>query len=221
MSEIDSRFPEAIQALWITLDREVTWLHGRWIIYRQLYGTSAERVELLDRSAGTFFNILQDVLLHDVQLSLSKIGDPAGSGSRQNATLEALHAGVVAAGDQALADGMRLPLHLFEAACARVRHRRNKWIAHFDRDTLLNENVQPRMGPSRDEIETALAALRDVMNGVSLHYTDASTGYEYFSMQADGEALLQRLRRAVRYDELVDTGVVPVEDFWKRFRSDL
>ncbi|MDO9611742.1 MAG: hypothetical protein Q7J33_07875 [Serpentinimonas sp.] len=90
MTTIDPRFPHEIHALWGTLDTEITWLHGRWIIYRQLYGTSPDRVELLNKSAGTFFNMLQDVLLHDVQLSLSKIGDPAGSGSRENVTLFAL-----------------------------------------------------------------------------------------------------------------------------------
>ena len=95
MTTVDSQYPSQIYTLWTTLDKEVTWLHGRWIIYRQLFGTSKERVELLNESAGTFFNVLQDVLLHDVQLSLSKLGDPADTGSRENMTLEALHEDVI------------------------------------------------------------------------------------------------------------------------------
>jgi hypothetical protein len=101
MTTVDPRYPLQIHTLWTTLDREITWLHGRWIIYRQLFGTNKERVELLNKSAGTFFNVLQDVLLHDVQLSLSKLGDPAGSGSRENMTLEALHQVLQTSGENA------------------------------------------------------------------------------------------------------------------------
>ena len=37
------------------LKKNLTLLHGRWKIYRQLYGTSSERVDLLNHSASTFF----------------------------------------------------------------------------------------------------------------------------------------------------------------------
>lgn len=85
--------------MWAEIDRETTWLHGRWMIYRQLYGTSEQRVDLLNECAGTFANVLQNVLLHDVQLSLSKLGDPAGHGARTNLTLEALREALVTAGE--------------------------------------------------------------------------------------------------------------------------
>ena len=90
MPRTDRQFPNSIQKLWGTLKAEVIWLHGRWIIYCQLYGKSPERVDILNRSASTFFNIIQKVLLEDVQLSLSKLGDPARSGKRENLTINAL-----------------------------------------------------------------------------------------------------------------------------------
>ena len=221
MTTVDPRYPVQIHTLWTTLDREITWLHGRWIIYRQLFGTNKERVELLNESAGSFFNVLQDVLLHDVQLSLSKLGDPAGSGSRENMTLEALHHGLQAANEAAVADKMKASLQKFAAACVKIRHRRNKWIAHFDRLTMLNDDVIPRMGPSREEIESALGALREAMNCISLHYTDTTIGYEHFSMQADGEALIQSLRRGLRYKELINEEAVPRNDYRKRFKGEV
>jgi hypothetical protein len=219
MATVDPRYPRQIHTLWTTLDREITWLHGRWIIYRQLFGTNKERVELLNESAGTFFNVLQDVLLHDVQLSLSKLGDPAGSGSRENMTLEALHQVLQASGEMLVADKMKASMQKFETACVKIRHRRNKWIAHFDRSTMLNDDVIPRMGPSREEIENALEALREAMNCISLHYAETTIGYEHFSMQADGEALIQSLRRGLRYRELVTESVVARDDYRKRFNG--
>lgn len=219
MTAVDPRYPKEIHALWKTLDKEITWLHGRWIIYRQLFGTSKERVDLLNESAGTFFNMLQDVLLHDVQLSLSKLGDSAGTGSRENMTLKALHQMLVAAGESKAADGMNASLQKFAEACVKIRHRRNKWIAHFDRTIMLNEDIIPRMGPSREEIEVAMEALRETMNAVSVHYTETTIAYEFFSMQADGETLLLNLRRGLRYKELVEAGTVPRDDYRKRFHG--
>ncbi|MGJ0490378.1 hypothetical protein [Methylobacter sp.] len=214
---LDSRFPKAVRELWASLSADVVWLHGRWIIYRQLFGTNKERVELLNESAGTVTWILQNLLLHDVQLSLSKIGDPAGGGGRQNLTLRRLQLALKDAGEHEVADKMEPLLAAFESSCEKVRHRRNKWIAHNDLLTKLSARATPLAGPSRDEIEGALVALREVMNCVELHYTESQTAYEHFVMNEDGEHLVAALARAKRYRELVAEGGIPRDDFRRRF----
>jgi len=100
----------------------------------------------LNESAGTFFNVLQDVLLHDVQLSLSKLGDPADSGSRENMTLEALHKVLLAAGEATAADKMKASMQasaeqvdrpfrsLNHAECR--RHPKNGALAGGDRERI-------------------------------------------------------------------------------------
>ena len=67
---------------WSFLDTEVVSLHGRWRIYCDFYGASPERIDLLNRAAPTFFAILQGVWLNDVQLTLSKLADPAATLAR-------------------------------------------------------------------------------------------------------------------------------------------
>lgn len=69
--------PPNVQPLWNVLQQEVIGLHAYWKNYRQLFGTSEARVDLLNECASTFFFIIQDALLADVQLSLSKLADPA------------------------------------------------------------------------------------------------------------------------------------------------
>jgi hypothetical protein len=59
--------PREIEDIWNFLHREVTWLHGRWRMYRQLYGTSEARVDALNRVAPTFFATLQNILVDEVQ----------------------------------------------------------------------------------------------------------------------------------------------------------
>lgn len=219
MTDTDARFPAGIHDLWITIRAEVVWVHGRWIIYRQLYGTSQERIDVLNRSASTFFNVFQKTLLHDVQLSLSKLGDPAGSGKRKNLTLAALVVELEGIGESSVVSKLLPLVTTFDDACKNLRHRRNKWIAHFDLGTMLQSKVKPLEGPSRAEIETALAALRDVMNCVELHYTESQTAYEHFIMNNDGEYLISTLKQGLRYRELVKEKVIAHDDLRKNFKS--
>jgi hypothetical protein len=219
MKNINACFPAAIHDLWITIKAEVVWLHGRWIIYRQLYGTSQEHIDILNRSASTFFNVIQKTMLHDVQLSLSKLGDPAGSGKRKNLTLAALVLELEDTGENLVVSKLVPLLKNFDDACKNLRHRRNKWIAHFDLETMLQSKVKPLEGPSRAEIETALAALRDVMNCVELHYTESQTAYEHFIMNNDGEYLISTLKQGLRYRELVKEKVIAHDDLRKNFKS--
>lgn len=204
----------AIDEIWQAIDYEVTWLHGRWSIYRQLYGTNEGRVEILNRSAGTFASMLQDVLLDDVQLGLAKLGDPATSRIKggtvvENLTLENLCQSVIATG--ALQAKLPSLLSAYNAACADVRDRRNKRIAHFDLHTMLGSNVSIS-GPSRAEVEAALAALRGIMNCICLHFTNSQTGYEHIMLDSDGDSLIALLRRGLRYQDLVIDGAISPDD---------
>jgi hypothetical protein len=173
---------------------------------------------VLNRSASTFFNILQNTQLHDVQLSLGKLGDPAGSGSRRNLTLASLIEQLQASGETALTTKLKPLVEAFDDTCEKLRHRRNKWIAHFDLHTMLGTSATPLEGPSRAEIETALEALRQVMNCVELHYTESQTMYELFVMNDDAEHLISTLMQGLRYRELVREKAIPHDDLRKNFK---
>lgn len=218
---VDLRFPEPVQEIWATLSSDVVWLHGRWIIYRQLFGTSKERVDLFNETAGTVAVIFQDVLLRDVQITISKLGDHAKSRQNDNLTLRRLQMELRNAGEADVADQLEPLLDAFETASKTVRTRRNKWIAHSDLDTLLAARAKSLLGPSRAEIEDILAALRDVMNCVELKYTDATTAYEHFDMRHTGEHVITAFAMATRYRELVKEGHIPRDDFRRRFPKGL
>lgn len=217
MSSSLANAPSDVSELWSELDYEVTWLHGRWQIYKQLFGTSEERVEILNRSAGTFALVLQDLLLDDVQLGLAKLGDAAETGRFKNLTVTAL-VQVLSNHEPDLAPTLSASLKAYQGACDKIRTRRNKWIAHFDHDTLVSRRATPLTGPSREEIELALSALRDVMNAVQLHFNDSQTAYELIMLESDGEHLLAMLKRGIRYQQLVRSGAIAATDLaehWK------
>jgi len=77
---MDARYREIFAAL----KTEIVDLHLRWIIYRQLYGTSEEAVDVLNRSGSNVFFLLQQLLLDDCALRISKLTDPVDQGKVAN-----------------------------------------------------------------------------------------------------------------------------------------
>ena len=208
-----STIPSTIDQVYEELKIEITWLHGRWIIYRQLFAESERRIDLLNECASTFFYIIQDVLLGEIQVSLSKLTDPAVSGKFANLSLEQLQARVETHGDAQLAAQLRLILDTLHSKCPPFRAWRNKQLAHLDLTTAMKSDLNPLPGISRQMIEEALALVRQYMNAIERHYHDSEIGYEHFMMSSDGEALVAMLRYGLRYEELLQGESLPLDDW--------
>ena len=204
--------PHEIEEIWNFLHKEVTWLHGRWRMYRQVYATSEARVEALNKVAPTFFGTLQNILLDEVQLTLSRLADPARTGRRENLTLETLIEGIDTLDSPSLAAELRVGLEAYRSACEAILRRRNRRIAHYDLNTHVSVGGERLDGPSRAEIEGALDALRAFMRAVYQHFENSHMAYELFSMFDDAESLMRGVSQALRYRELQDTGRISEDD---------
>lgn len=215
MSQIPSRIDEIFQEL----KTEVTWLHARWIIYRQLFGHSERRIDLLNECASAFFYVIQDILLGEVQVTLSKLTDPARTGKHDNLSFEQLQARVEAQGDAQLVATLRKLLDDIHKKCQAFRLHRNKRLAHLDLTTAIQSTSTPLPGISRQMIEDAIKLVREYMNTIEIHYTQAETGYEHFIMSSDGDALVTMLKYGLRYDKLSRDQTISWEDWneaeWK------
>jgi len=178
------------------LYREVAWLHVKWQEYRELFGASRERVQLLNRVAPAFFGFLQSVLFDDILLHITRLTDPPRSVSKDNLTVQRLSALLQSADLKLRVD------KLVEQAKQRsdfARDRRNRWIAHRDLLTARNQSPQPLAKASRDAVEQAMAAIRDVMNEVESHYEKARVAYEHSIEPLGGAAaLVARLERSLK-----------------------
>lgn len=207
--------PTCIAEIYDELRSEVTWLHGRWICYRQLYATSPKRIDLLNESASTFFYIIEDVLLSDVQISLCKLTDPAESGKYKNFSLKQLQARLDEGADQSLSADCKALLKVLSTQCSLFRTRRHKKLAHLDLAVALRTPPYPLPGVSRDMIENALDTVRRFLNAIERHYNGNEFGYEHFNMNGDGEALIATLRSGLRYEELLQERRLPHDD-WRQ-----
>jgi hypothetical protein len=215
--------PPTVQPLWDALQREVIWAHAYWINYRQLFGKSKERVDLLNNCAGEFFFIVQDALLTDVQLSLSRLADRPTTSGQENATIERLSNEIAALNTSQLSTDLTGLLQRYRDRCEKIKQRRHKQIAHADLGALLQQHGSTAANlpePSRQEIEDALEVLRDFMNAVDAHFTTSHMGYEHFKSRNDGESLVWTLKKGLRYDELRKAQELPFDDLKKFSRYD-
>jgi hypothetical protein len=205
--------PKNIEPLWTALNDEVINLHAYWIIFEQLFGKSQARHELLYASARHLFLVVEDALGTDVQLTLSKLSDPAATGGRPNATIPRLFDEVMRMDNDSLTQAINVHLTAFNAACYPIRERRNRLIAHSDLSTVLKTDSRPPLpDPTVNEVEAALTALRDFMNAIALAFGEAATAYEHFISRHDGDDLVLLLRMANRYRELQEVERIPWDD---------
>lgn len=211
--------PLHLSDLWKFLETEVVWLHGRWQIYRQIFGTSPERIDIINSVARTFFWVTQRVLMNDVQLTLMKLADRPSTGDKDkdkdNATLAHLLARVERIPETGLAQALRTSLDAYGTACAKIKVRRNKDLAHYDLKIQLSDKAISLPNPNRAEIEAALVELRHFMNLFRDHFEGSQMAYEHFAMQDDANALMFALKESLRYRALQAEGSIPHEDILK------
>ena len=196
--------PPPLRESFQKIDSEVIWIHGRWIIHGQLFSTSKERVKILNEAAGTFFYVVQRSLLNSIILGLSNLADPAESYGQSNLSLETLLNLYIEAGEKYLIEELKSTLEIYKKRCKDLKIHRNKVIAHFDRNTLLNTKSNPLPKITQKLIESALENLRKFMNIINHHYFETTFGYEHFIMEKDGDQLVVFIKMGHRYLELIN-----------------
>ena len=214
--------PESIRDIFNKLRNEVTSLHARWKIYRQIFAHSDKRIALLNKCAPTFFFVIHGVFIDEIQLSLSRLTDSARTGKYEHLSLAQLQERVKSLGH----DGLSSTLSDILVEIYGIRNSQDKpgkrkaiWtprckrLAHFDLDTSLNPDVDPLPGVSRQMIEDMLALVRKYMNTIEGYYCQSQYLYhDPIIGPHDGEALVAILKWGVRFHELSDEEKISWED---------
>lgn len=181
--------------LYDILSNQVTWLHLKWKEHRTLFGTSHARIDFLNEAAPVFFASLQDTLWNDVLLHLCRLTDPEKSVGKRNLTIECLPSLIPDAALRAKVEGL---LKHVKEKTSFARKWRNRRLAHREFPAAITADEESLTPGSRHDVEEALAAIRDVLNCIELHYLKSSSLYEH-SIEALGgvDALLRCLEKGV------------------------
>lgn len=174
--EYRRRMGEPLGQLFSALWHELVWLRIKWNEYVELFGTSPERIDLLNRVAPNFFGIIQDIMLNDISLHVARMTDAPKSAGKETLTIRALP-------DQVDPEIKSHIESLIKAAGHQVevcRDSRNRRIAHSELALALEyPSAVPLPAVSRAQIRQGLQSIGSVLNAVEEHYGCSTTGFEH------------------------------------------
>lgn len=138
-------------------------------LLKQVYSTR-KSLDLLNRTASTFFDRCRHALAHDIVLTICQITDPAKLHGKSNLTLKQMLLRMKEAGecDRDLVARLEEQLHKVDKAVESFREVRNKRLAHLDLEVNLGldvlSTVPPGQTPAPDvtgqNVEDALYQIR-------------------------------------------------------------
>jgi len=193
-----SRIPESLREIFETIENELTWLHGRWIMYRQLFGADQQTLDLLNQSAPTFFGMLQFLWLDYVVLEICSLTDRPRSFGRDNLVLRQLYEQLDREKYTELATRLEEKDQAVEQSCGKLRTIRNRRIAHRDQRSALGAYQTPILGVSRKDVDDALVAMRDYVNCFRVEFMGSEMAFDQFELPDDATTLLGHLQAAVQ-----------------------
>lgn len=197
--------------LFHTISVELSWIHWRWQQYRILFVDKQQDINILNRSAGTFFVILHGVLFENTILAIARIVASPQSGRRHrqsNLTIERLLP--LLKTNPTLRKEVGALIKKAKTSTAFAVELRNKWIAHRDLNVSLRRNLEalPQVTPAK--VEECLSALREVMDCIEGSLCGAGTAYHFASHLGDAKALVSVLKdglllRAKEHEKLIES----------------
>lgn len=170
---------------------ELAWAHGLWRQYRTLFGDKPSRIDLLNEAAPFFFRIVQDVFFEGTLLAIARLVGSAESRNKQNLAVDRFRPHLT---DLKLRDEIDQLIAKAKSAGEFAVDWRNRRIAHRDLGLSLGTAAKPLKAASREKIEQALSALRDVLNHIEEVYCNATTTYTHSVTLGDAETLLYVIR---------------------------
>jgi len=218
-TELISLMGSDLGSLYDELRTEVAWLHIKWNRFLALFAEAEERIDLMNNTAPAFFREAQRLMAEDVFMHISRLTDRPEMMVRgetyQRLTLARL---ATALGKSNLRSTIDKKLEKLEDQCNFARDWRNRRIAHRDLALAMETpDYKPLEGASGENVECALAAIRDVMNTVLLHFKESVVGYEHgIPAMGDAEALLHYVKLGLqaeqaRFDSLRQSANPPHE----------
>lgn len=212
--------PDPTREIFDAIKEEVAWVHTKWAIYKELFGTSDERLRLLTQCAYAFFLILSDVLKDDLFISLSRLTDNAGKKDRKNLSFEQLQRQVEKNGDRELSSRLRQTLDDLRGKSKVLVSHRNKRLAHRDLETVRVKTANLER-ISVQMVEEVLSLMADYMNSIQGHYYRSQEIYDGgISLYTGAEALIGVLKHGMHLRELRKGEKIPEDELCKGEWSD-
>jgi hypothetical protein len=205
--------PANVAAILQGLHANLVGLYVRWLMFRQLFGTSKERVELLNRLAPAYFGIAQATVFDDVLRGIARITDKTVVCGKDNLVLRQLIDELDPATQATEVAAPETKQAAVAAAVGPITTTRHKRLSHRDMQFALNPTAHALPPMDRQLVDDALAAIADFMNTfLKLFGEDQYQYAETVTGLGSGDALIRHLQRAEAHLQLEKTGAVRPPD---------
>lgn len=179
---------------------DIIYLRRDWKVFREVFGTNEERVELLNRLSGEYADCFQGALFDRILMRLSHLTDPANDRRGNiNQSLDALINEVRQLkdrnGDPVIGDTdvtcFEERVRLLKKSIEGIRQHRNKRLAH--RDFEYKRTAGKISGTSRNEVDRAIVEVVRIFKSL----TQLSFDITYFTSDASNVPLSGSFFKAV------------------------
>jgi hypothetical protein len=189
------KFGPELGSIFHRLHNEIVFLHIKWCEFEELY-SHKDRVELMNDISPNFFFYLQNLLLEDVVLGITRISENKEFNGKTNLTIR-LFPDLVNVSIKGDAGKLIKRIYKESSFC---RDRRNRKIGHLDRELALDDKAEPLEKTNRNKVNKVLDSLAELMNLIQKHYMNSSTYYRIDSNH--GYGLLLQAQDGVRFQNL-------------------
>ena len=188
--------PAPVRAFYSVLAYDVTWLNAKWRIYRQLFDSGDDVLQLLNTTGPSFFRVLQDALKADIFVSIARLLDPPQTKGRKNASFDRLSEELTSAGYVEASQALTTITAQMRLECAQILKRRHRILAHRDLPSALRLDTEALRIIDPATIGEAIALAGKALNSVEGSFEDRDTAFEGVSLHDDARHILAILRQA-------------------------
>ncbi len=179
IEQFSESMPGKVGPVFADLWNDVVTLQATWEIFTDLFESTRETLDLLNEVSLPFFKLVRLTLLHELQMLLSRLTDPAFSGrdkKQHNVSIKRLLHEIEATGDNEFATQISPKIEDLVTRCKPIQNIRHKMVAHTDFHIAL-KLAPPLPGVTRQQLEDLVNGMTAIMNEVEHHYRNSTTIY--------------------------------------------
>lgn len=165
-----AELPPDINEVFEPLRNEISFLHGYWEVYQQVFADPAIG-KVMELTPGGF-RLIKLTMHNEIVMGLSRVTDPKATGKKENLTLQQLlHVVEKHCTDGVLLDQLKQDEEELRKECEPFRAIRNRSLAHLDLPTFLGSHPDPLPAMDVERVKDCLERLARFMNDVLGHLT--------------------------------------------------
>jgi AbiU2 len=183
----------ALGAQYSELWQRVVTIHIYWDEFVELFATKTSRVELLNKAAPAFFNMLLHELWDAVLLRMARLTDKPEVRGQKTLTIYNL---LPLIKDESLKAAVEQLIDTVRIKTKFCREWRDLRLAHDDLAAALkDEKARPIEEATKAKMDQALEAIETVMKAVHSHYLESDIMFDILGHRPHGAVELMYLLR--------------------------